>query len=485
MVGYLSAENTHPEYVTLKTMAVKSPVQNIRFSPDGKWLAAGSQNGYVTLWEVETGKLLRRFWAHNKTVNEVTFSRDGKLLASAGADGLVNIWNLETGNKMGVYRVKKYLTRSGQSFDFVSFVDFSKDGKFVYFGGDSGYIMSAEVGKRRSAKMVYSSNHRDGEWYFSITGGTVSEDGKSLIFCVGRELHQIDLQDFYLKQKLHYHKNPTSKSLHFNDVVTGPFLNGVATWTYDGRVTFWDLQTGKEISSMQVSDNETYSAAAFDKTRSLMATGASESVAKVWDLQRGRQIATLKGHTQEVRMTRFHPHKHWIATASTDGTIRIWGEKPEEEIPPALASIRKIDPVQMQKQTDIATKKTSKMIFFQGKLLEKGETINLKKVRFERGSYILQTEGTTQLQELVELMLQHKDLIIRLEGHTDNVGDPHKNKALARRRVLAAKNYLIMKGVYEQRIDIQAYGGEKPIAPNDTEENRQKNRRIELKILDL
>jgi len=134
---FLCAENQDNEYITRRVISVKSPVQNIRFSPNGVWLAAGAKNGYVTIWDIKTGKLVKRFWGHNQTVNEVTFSQNGELIASAGADGLVNVWNIHTGLKVGTYRNKTYLTRAGQAFKFVSFVDFSKDGKYVYFGGDS------------------------------------------------------------------------------------------------------------------------------------------------------------------------------------------------------------------------------------------------------------------------------------------------------------------------------------------------------------
>jgi len=481
---FLCAENQDNEYITRRVISVKSPVQNIRFSPNGVWLAAGAKNGYVTIWDIKTGKLVKRFWGHNQTVNEVTFSQNGELIASAGADGLVNVWNIHTGLKVGTYRNKTYLTRAGQAFKFVSFVDFSKDGKYVYFGGDSGYIMRGEIGRKKQAQVVFSSNHPNGDWYFSITGGRVSEDGKSLIFCVGFYIYQIDLQNFFTKKKLSYPRNKKQKTLHLNDVTTGPFINGVSTWSYDGRVTFWNLTTSKKISSMQVSKPETYSTFSFDKSKTLMVTGADGKVAKVWDLQHGRQIAELSGHQEIIRTARFHPHKNLIATASYDGTIRIWEEK-IEEILPALVSIKKIDPVNILENTPEKPHRVQKTIFFQEKLLTEGETINLRKVRFNQGSYILQNQAFDELQQLVNLMKKNRTLKIRLEGHTDNVGDPQKNRALARRRVLAAKNFLIMKGIYEQRIEILAYGGEKPLVENNSETNRKLNRRIELKILEI
>ena len=70
-----------------------------------------------------------------------------------------------------------------------------------------------------------------------------------------------------------------------------------------------------------------------------------------------------------------------------------------------------------------------------------------------------------------------------IHGHTDNVGDPEGNKRLAAKRADAVKKYLIEQGVKESRLKILAQGSDKPIAENDTEEGREKNRRVEVLLL--
>ena len=77
-------------------------------------------------------------------------------------------------------------------------------------------------------------------------------------------------------------------------------------------------------------------------------------------------------------------------------------------------------------------------------------------------------------------MKHRKSAVVEISGHTDNVGNAKKNKALSMKRAQACREYLVSKGIEGNRITAVGYGGERPTVPNDTDENRQKNRRIEV-----
>jgi OmpA-OmpF porin, OOP family len=76
-------------------------------------------------------------------------------------------------------------------------------------------------------------------------------------------------------------------------------------------------------------------------------------------------------------------------------------------------------------------------------------------------------------------MTHKKSARIEVSGHTDNVGKKKDNKRLSQKRADAVRAYLVSKGIDASRIDTIGYGDERPIAPNDTDQGRQKNRRIE------
>jgi len=107
----------------------------------------------------------------------------------------------------------------------------------------------------------------------------------------------------------------------------------------------------------------------------------------------------------------------------------------------------------------------------------------LDNVHFDSGKATLRKESYTELNELVELMTLKENLKVEIAGHTDNVGDDDSNLALSKARADAVRNYVINKGISEERITAKGYGENYPVDTNDTPQGRQKNRRTEVRIL--
>ena len=107
----------------------------------------------------------------------------------------------------------------------------------------------------------------------------------------------------------------------------------------------------------------------------------------------------------------------------------------------------------------------------------------LENVHFDVGKTSIRKDSYESLNNLAELMRRKKNMIIELAGHTDNVSDAAANQKLSEQRAESVKNYLIQKGVPAQRIIAVGYGSTKPVASNETEQGRQKNRRTEVNIL--
>jgi outer membrane protein OmpA-like peptidoglycan-associated protein len=102
---------------------------------------------------------------------------------------------------------------------------------------------------------------------------------------------------------------------------------------------------------------------------------------------------------------------------------------------------------------------------------------------FDTNKSVIKPESTVRLDILVEFMSHKKSARVAISGHTDNVGNPKANKMLSQRRAEACRAYVISKGIDAGRLEAAGYGEERPIAPNDSDEGRQKNRRIEAKEL--
>ena len=118
----------------------------------------------------------------------------------------------------------------------------------------------------------------------------------------------------------------------------------------------------------------------------------------------------------------------------------------------------------------------------EGQTLMEGESLVLNNIQFKVASAELLKEGKTELNKVVELMKNYPKIEIELSGHTSSEGEAEMNRKLSLSRVESCRKYLSDNGISEDRITTIGYGPDKPIAPNDTEENRAINRRVELKI---
>jgi len=114
--------------------------------------------------------------------------------------------------------------------------------------------------------------------------------------------------------------------------------------------------------------------------------------------------------------------------------------------------------------------------------LEAGKAMVLEEVLFEQSQYRLLPSSYDQLDKLANTLLKYPHLTIEVAGHTDNVGDPRLNQALSEHRALVVTHYLQRKGVAEGRIQAKGYGGTRPVAPNATEIERARNRRVEFRV---
>jgi outer membrane protein OmpA-like peptidoglycan-associated protein len=115
---------------------------------------------------------------------------------------------------------------------------------------------------------------------------------------------------------------------------------------------------------------------------------------------------------------------------------------------------------------------------------EPAKTFVLDDVEFDFGKSSLRAASYSTLDDLVDYLKRKPNERIEIGGHTDNVGSDEKNLVLSLERAKSIVEYLIAKGISNDRLVAKGYGAEEPIEDNGTEEGRQKNRRTEVKILD-
>jgi OmpA-OmpF porin, OOP family len=115
------------------------------------------------------------------------------------------------------------------------------------------------------------------------------------------------------------------------------------------------------------------------------------------------------------------------------------------------------------------------------KALAETGRVTAEGIYFDTNSDRIRPESEVALKQIGEMLAQHADMRVAIEGHTDNVGAAAANQALSEKRAAAVKAHLAAKyGVDAARIEAKGFGATKPVAPNADEAGRQKNRRVEL-----
>ncbi|MBQ5778541.1 MAG: OmpA family protein, partial [Paludibacteraceae bacterium] len=111
-----------------------------------------------------------------------------------------------------------------------------------------------------------------------------------------------------------------------------------------------------------------------------------------------------------------------------------------------------------------------------------GAVAPLNNIFFDFDSNTLKKESFGELKRIIRFLAENPKANIELAGHTDSIGSREYNIKLSERRAKAVYEYMIKHGVPEDRISYKGYGPDLPIASNETDEGRAKNRRTEIRI---
>ncbi len=115
--------------------------------------------------------------------------------------------------------------------------------------------------------------------------------------------------------------------------------------------------------------------------------------------------------------------------------------------------------------------------------VEPAKMYTLENVFFDTGKATFKSSSYKSLNDLVEVMKLKPTMTIEIGGHTDNTGTAEINMKLSQERADAVRNYLIQKGISATRISSKGYGDTMPVADNNTEDGKSKNRRTEVTVI--
>ncbi|MBR8828045.1 MAG: AAA-like domain-containing protein [Gomphosphaeria aponina SAG 52.96 = DSM 107014] len=271
-------------------------VTSVSYSPDGKTIASGSEDGKILLWR-KNGTLLTTLSGHTGEVNSVVFSPDGKIIASGSLDHTVRLWK----------RDGSWLTTLMGHGGKVNSVVFSPDGKIIASGSEDGTVKLWELD---GTLITTFTEHR---WGISSLG--FSPKGEILASGGWEGTVTLWKLDGSLRATLIGHHREISS------VAFSPTGEAIASGSFDNTVKLWKLD-GTLINTFTGHSGEV-TCVVFSPDGQNIASGSFDSTVKLWQLD-GTLINTFTGHSGWVTSLAYSPNGKIIASASEDKTIKLW-----------------------------------------------------------------------------------------------------------------------------------------------------------------
>lgn len=246
-----------------------------------------------------------------------------------------------------------------------------------------------------------------------------------------------------------------------------------------------ELDTAQSAWSQASTDPrvQRYSAAELEQLRQKL-----ESAQATWTKEHDAELARHQAYmiTQQAALLRAQSERK-------DAEVQV--EKAGAERDRVRLEARNSEVERLRQREDVARRAAleasnransleSDLAALKAQSTQRGMTITLRDVLFAPGHYEIQSGALRSIQQIAEVLKDHPERRVLIEGFTDSTGDDAMNQELSEQRAAAVRNALVSSGVPVDRIEVRAFGEQFPTADNNTAAGRQQNRRVEVLFSD-
>ncbi len=307
----------------------KGGINVLRFSPDGKHLAVGSDIG-LWVYDVATGEEIP---LPNKVIgqiNAIAFTSDSRILACGGYfSSFIQLWDMKTGKlvtKLPV-SVSEKIMHMG-SIRSVLDLTFSKDGITLIGISENGLITYWDMSTHEIV-----AEHRSGYGFQSKILG-LTKDGRTFARGFGNgEIWLLDTLTGRLEAKMRGHKpffGGSKKNTGIRAFAFSPDGKTFASGSEDMTVRLWNMKRRSKRATLK-GHKGWVTALTFSEDSNTVASGDTDGTVRVWDVRKKRELVKLEGHMNTIVALAFAQDGKTLASGSADGTIRFWDVNAEKE----------------------------------------------------------------------------------------------------------------------------------------------------------
>ena len=275
------------------------------YSPDGKYIASGSWDKTIKLWEVAIGRNVKTLQGHTERITSVVYSPNGKYVASGSWDKTIKLWEVATGKCI------KTLTGDTSCVDSVAY---SPDGNYIASCSWDKTIKLWEIATGRYIKTFEGHTDRINSVCYSPNGKYIAS---------GSEDNTIKLWAVATGECI---KTFAEHTDNVNSVAYSPDGKYIASGSDDCTIKLWDVTSGNCIKTLRRDSNSVESISYSSDGKYLVSGSYSLSDEQIglWEVATGKCIKTLGGHKGAVYSVVYSPDGKCVVSGSYDETVKLW-----------------------------------------------------------------------------------------------------------------------------------------------------------------